>query len=234
MSPVPTFTVPTNNSDSATEEPKITVALSDLKSLLSGNLDSDNVAPLGLTDASLASANNSTYKTIYTAASGVGDVLTGAPTIYFLITAVSGGGAVVGSIAATSPRSISTTSDVFPAPGLFDFDDADYAVAGKTTKMRVRASMVNNGTASTRNWVVGVYPTTYSGAADTFTITAGAVVPGTTATLTAPAASVRTAAVSTDATIPADGTYALGFTVSSGPASGFAGVLTAHVQIRNV
>lgn len=43
MSPAPSYTIPSLNSPTFTEEPKISTALSDLKSLLTGNLDNDNI-----------------------------------------------------------------------------------------------------------------------------------------------------------------------------------------------
>jgi hypothetical protein len=213
--PAPTYTVPDNNADTATEEPKITIALSDLKTLLTGNLDDDNVAPSGLTDASLANPNNSVYRTILSGAASVSDAfsLGGRIGIGFgeLVTSTVGGG-------------------VLP---LIQFVAADYAVAGKTTKMRLRVQVAGNATGEPGTFTLGLHPVTVAGGADVIVYTLGTAVTNSTKAIVAPAASTVVSDATADFTVPADGAYALGCQLPSVAANAVRG-LTAQLQIRNV
>ena len=51
---VPTYTTPTANADTSTEEPKIITALAEIKSILSGALDSSNLAASSVGNSELA------------------------------------------------------------------------------------------------------------------------------------------------------------------------------------
>lgn len=54
--PAPTYTVPSANSDTATEEPKIITALAEIKSILNGDIDSDNLAANAVALSKLATS----------------------------------------------------------------------------------------------------------------------------------------------------------------------------------
>jgi microcystin-dependent protein len=54
--PAPTYTVPTANADTSTEEPKLITALAELKSILNGDVDADNLANEAVTLAKLAAS----------------------------------------------------------------------------------------------------------------------------------------------------------------------------------
>lgn len=95
------------------------------------------------------------------------------------------------------------------------------------TRLRVWA-MVKTGTAPNVTITVGLYPVV-AGASDTL----GVVVPGSTLTIVNPAANSDVPGESADFDLPADGIYALGYTVSGAPAGAFAiaGRLEAHYVV---
>ncbi|MEX0992854.1 MAG: hypothetical protein WDZ37_02555 [Solirubrobacterales bacterium] len=111
----------------------------------------------------------------------------------------------------------SGTSYVTPNPGsaVFYFDGADYAVSGKTTNFRIRATANTNATAGGQTWTVGMYPATnVAGAADNLTYTLGAAV-GNTVAFASPGASTRNQGASTTFSAPANGWYVLGVASSA-------------------
>lgn len=103
---------------------------------------------------------------------------------------------------------------------------ADYAITGLTTKLRVSA-LIRTGVAPAVTITVSLYSITV-GSVDTL----NAAVTGSTLTFTTPGANADTVLVSSDFTAPADGNYALGYTVSGTPAAAFG--VHAFVQVRNV
>lgn len=117
---------------------------------------------------------------------------------------------------------------------LFRFVAADYAIGSLTTKLNLRSIVSTNATASTRNFVVGLYPVTVAGTTDILTYTLGTVVASSTATHTAPSASTNDVGTSGDFTIPSDGVYALGFTLSGTLANNSAVQVSAQLRVRNV
>jgi hypothetical protein len=214
----PTYTVPTNNSDTATEEPKVTTALSDLKSLLTANLDAANVSPTAaLTDGMLASANNSVYKTINTVVGSFDDTITAGTYIQ------RGGG---GSWAASPSTAASAAQFIY-------LDDADYTVAAKTAKLRVRLAILSNATTAAITFTAGLYPITVAGIADTMTITAGSVVGSSTAAIASPTLSAVSHQESSDFNIPTDGAYMLGIVLSGTVTANSFVSCTLSLQTRN-
>lgn len=111
---------------------------------------------------------------------------------------------------------------------------ADYAVAGKTAKLRIRTHIFCNATAPAINFTVGLYPLTVAGGADALVITLGTVVTGSTAVLTTPSASTITPAVGSDISLPTDGVYGLAVVTSGTLANNASAMLAAQLQIRNV
>lgn len=94
----------------------------------------------------------------------------------------------------------------------FNLDSSDYPSGTRSPKLRVLAfSMVNN-TAPAISYTYGLYPIATSiGGAGSNSVTVGAVVAGSTCTITTPAAnSTNNRAVSTDFSFPTAGAYALG------------------------
>jgi hypothetical protein len=173
----------------------------------------------GITDTQLASPNNSVYRTILTSAAAA----TGVVSITTTNTVFRSNGAMVGTGA---------------APVLLYLDDADYTVAGKSTKLRVRAQALTNAAADPNiDITFGLYPITGSaGGAGVITETIGTVTSGSTVAITN--ANLNTSDMeqgnSGDFTFPADGYYALGCVGSGTQAANSFLALTAQLQMRHV
>lgn len=132
----------------------------------------------------------------------------------------SGGDVITAAIGPTRPS-------VLPIRYL---DADDFTVTGKLPKLRVRASVSPNGTAPGITFTFGLYPVTFSGAADVLAATLGAVVTDSTAAV----ASGGAAATSLDFAVPADGLYALGVVSSGALANNSAALLAASLDLRYV
>lgn len=149
----------------------------------------------------------------------------------------SGGGFTVAAAAATNYLCANNTTANSTGPSASSTSNynsqiiltaADLALSGLTTKLRVTGLITTVATAPAVNFVIGLYPLTIS--AGNFTL--GTVVAGSTVTINAPAANALTSAAGSDFTIPADGTYAFGYTVSGTPAAN--GLVHGILQWRNV
>lgn len=173
-------------------------------------------------DSDLTSPNNSVYKVLMdrrgTLAADVG------AGTYFLIPF---------SVNNASPATY-TAGGAPNVPEIFYLDDADYLVAEKTTKLRVRAQVATNGTAPTQTFTVGLYPVTFSGAADNLVYTAGTVVSGSTVALATFSANAIKDGNSGDFTFPADGAYALAVVTNGTLTNNSAVMVQATLQVRNV
>jgi hypothetical protein len=115
-------------------------------------------------------------------------------------------------------------------------DPADYAVTGRATKYRVRATLLSNANAPTVNFTVGLYPLTGVAGATSLQITPtlGTVTSGSTVAFTAPSASSTNQSNSGDFTAPAAGYYALAVAVSGSPAANSGISIRAELQARTV
>lgn len=186
--------------------------------VLNGNVDDDN----------LASPNNSVYRTLLSAKGIVG--VDQAASTYML-------GSSYGSVSAAMNNSGSALTlgniPVHP-PEIFYFDDADYTVAGKTPKLRLRCQVAANGTAPGITFTFGLRPITVAGSADALTYTAGTVVSGSTVAIASPSASTVTSGVNSDFTVPSDGAYALCVVTSGTIANNAAVGCHAQLQVRHV
>jgi hypothetical protein len=205
--------------------------LNEIKSYVNsaGWVDSSRIVDGTVTDTDLASPNNSVYKTILTAPATI-LALDAAAATYALDGTQDNDGAPYVSGTATTVGS----GDV-PAIPLIYFDDADYTVGSKTTKLRLRAQVNTNATAwSSVTATFGLYPVTFAGAADTLTITLGTVVSGSTVAIANPSASTTNQGNSGDFTIPSDGQYCIGVVTSATLTNNAAALLTAQLQTRNV
>ena len=100
----------------------------------------------------------------------------------------------------------STTSSL----PIFPFAKADYEVANKTQKLRLRVQIATNATKPTTKFTFGLYPVTVAGGSGELKATLGTVVSGSTFEINEPAASTITSKETADFTIPADGAYSLG------------------------
>lgn len=172
-----------------------------------------------IADASLATPNNSVYRTIDTASSHLGSGITSGTFVMY-------------PTSASLKSAVDVVAGVFPIMYLVG---ADYAISGLTTKVRVRLVVACNATApGTQTFTGGLYPVTVAGGSSAFVPTLGTVTSGTTAAVVNPSASTVQATASSDTTIPADGAYCLGFTSSATTATNSFTKLYAHLQFRNV
>lgn len=115
-------------------------------------------------------------------------------------------------------------------------DPADYLAGTRTTKYRLRAYLLTNGTSvGTITFTFGLYPITAAGGgAGAQTVTIGTVQSGSTAAFANPATNSRIEANSGDFTAPAAGWYAIGFVVSGTTAASSRVVYGASLQMREV
>lgn len=195
---------------SAPANQNFTQANTNLNSLL----DSSNK----VTDANLASANNSAYRTLMFC-----------NTAFFLDLAAAT--YILANVAEASPASLGTPA---AQPPMTYFDDADFTVGSLTQKLRIRAQASTNATQPTITFTVGLYPITFAGIADTLTATLGTVVAGSTVALASPAASLTTQGSSGDFTIPADGQYCFGCVTSGTLTNNNFTTISAQLQTRSV
>ena len=105
-------------------------------------------------------------------------------------------------------------------PRLLRLEAADYAISGRTTKLRVRATLTTNGTPPAITFTVGLYPvTSVAGGADVMSVVLGTIDSGSQVSFATPAASSMFEGDSSDFTIPADGYYVLGVSLSGSQAN---------------
>lgn len=174
-------------------------------------------------DARIASENNSAYKTIHRMQAGW---------------AGSSGGA--GATLIAKADGTMSFSPAVPSPAqAFYLAAADYAVSGKTTKLRVRADMFLNGLRSGASTLTfGLYPITSvgsTGAAFSDNFTVGSVVAGSAVTAVNPVASTTAAPVaSADFALPTDGAYVVGVNVIGSGMTNTYCTFMGRVQVRNV
>lgn len=204
----------------STGDPKIVALVKLFNELLNGENKlpgSSLAAAAAIADTQLASPNNSAYRTILAVPQALSNDL-------------EAGTYLMGNYSGTPVKSGASAGTI---PGFY-FDDADYAVAGKTLKMRLRAQIATNATKPTLKFTVGLYPVTVAGAADQIVFTLGAVVPGSTVEFNEPAASTITPKEAADFTVPADGAYVMGVVTSGALTNNNLSLLNAQLQVRNV
>jgi len=114
------------------------------------------------------------------------------------------------------------------------FDDADATATSLIQKLRLRAQVNTNNASPTITFTFGLYPVTFAGGTEVFTVTLGTVVSGSTVAIASPAATSTVSANSGDFTIPSDGQYALGCVTSAMMPDTSAALLTAQLQTRSV
>jgi len=169
-------------------------------------------------DTDLVSPNSAIYKTICMGARPFNTAL-GAGT-YFLAY----------NTGASSQSGVNSPNQVLP---YFYFAKADYEVAGKTTKLRMRAQIGVNATVPTQTFTIGMYPLTWGGGANELKVTAGTVVSGSTVAIASPSANALSQGNSGDFTIPADGAYAIAVVISATMTTNSAISISAQLQVHN-
>lgn len=186
--------------------------------------------PTSIADTKLVSPNNATYKTILAATSPL--PLAAAAGAYWLS---------LGSFAQPEQGFVVVTAggEVEAAersPAMLYLDDADYAVNGKTLKLRLRVFVATNGTKPAITFTFGLYPalTDHIADANKLQLKFGTVVTGSEAAIAAPAEDKTTSAVSADFAMPADGGYVPGVKLSGKLAANSAVLLGASLQLRAV
>lgn len=109
------------------------------------------------TEGAVLASNNSTYRLLLQGRTALlKDLEAGS---YFL--GVGGNALASGAVAARV--FLVETSVAADLPIVTYFDDADYAVGGKTQKLRIRAQAAVNATKPTIKFTVGLYPVTATG-----------------------------------------------------------------------
>jgi hypothetical protein len=134
------------------------------------------------------------------------------------------------------------TSNVLPGAAstagyLIDLDPTDFNANVRTTKLRIRVSLVTNAVAPAQNFTVGLYPiATYGGvsSAEPVIATIGTVVAGSTVPFTTPGAGARTVQTGADFNFPAAGAYVLGVLPGGATAGGSVQHVIASLQMRQV
>jgi hypothetical protein len=150
-----------------------------------------------VTDAKLASPNSGVYRPLIQVASGT----TGpSPGTYVL----ANGSPVLSGASGGSTGSVP----------LFHWDATDYAVAGKTTYLRVTAVIGVNSIAATQTFAFGLYPLTFGGSSGNVSYTLGTVVSSSVATIVNPTTNAITFANSADFQITSGSTFVLGVVIT--------------------
>lgn len=202
---VPSQALPTIGQPNSTEDAKVRSALSELQTILTGNVDAANITNATITDAKLTSPTSSVWRPFMTSATGL-TALTAGP-IYAFYRAQASQGA--------------TPSASGPAQELWMPVVADHAVTGLTTRLRLRVTIGVNNIAPTSTIVVGLHPMSPTGNTSVALTPATAV---TSVSFVAPAANsvAATSSASFDLT-----------TLSTSSIYGFAVTLTAASMAVN-
>lgn len=205
-----TYTLPAGGEARNLSDALIKTALTKLKE---PTLDNTNLsASAGVKDTQLASPNNSTYRLLH-------------------------GGQGVYSASASGTRYFVSSANLITGTGaaenliMFYFDDADYTVAGKTQKLRIRAVETTVAAGPAVTLTIGMYPVTAISAG---ALTVGAVVSGSTVAFASTAANTLAQGNSGDFTIPADGYYVFGVANSGTTAASSGHSLYFQLQSRSV
>jgi hypothetical protein len=170
-----------------------------------------------VTDAKLASPNNAVWRNLGQA------------------TAILGGGAGNATYV-LGPNGILASGTSGTTPMLvIPFNPTVYAVAGKTTTMRLLTNVTANGTVSVVTITFGLYPISSAGGnVGSVSYTLGTVVAGSTVAYVNPAINTHVANASGDFAAPANGNYMLGFTTSATLAANATYGLQVFLQIKHV
>lgn len=177
--------------------------LNAISTVINGGLDNANIAAsAGIVDTKLASPNNAVYRTVL------------AGPLY-----IQAGKTVGTYVPDTDGGLVSASSQIlYSGPAIINIASSSYAVAGKTTYMRLRVNMATNATSLSTSVVkTGLYPISSCGGATSTVITAtlGTVVSGSQVTHGASWSSGATGDVSSDFALPSNGPYMVGVDVAT-------------------
>jgi hypothetical protein len=112
----------------------------------------------------------------------------------------------------------------------------DWSASPRTTKMRIRWNLDQNGVAPATNYSPGLYPATIGagGSGVAPNATPGTLVAGSNATFTAPGTGTQPPQLSTEFNAPAAGRYIFAVVIGGAMAAGSQAIITAQLQIRQV
>ncbi len=131
---------------------------------------------------------------------------------------------------------LNTQSASGNVPAIFYLNPTDFAITGKTTKMRLRIGTLVNDTAPANTMTWGLYPVgNQTGGSGILNPTLGTVVSGSTVAQTTPAANAKITPVSSsDFTMPSAGFYMIGAASSGAMAANSKVATTISLEVRNV
>lgn len=191
--------------------------LTAVASVLNGNVDANNITAGSVTDAKLASPNNSTYKTVFTAGTMAYGLSTA--TAYYLDP--------TGGLPHASPY----TPGAYPPVGFY-FNSADYTVSGLTAYYRLRLTYASNATALGTTATAVLSSATVAGGAGSITFTESSV-DTATASVATPSASTIATGVSSATALPASGFWLPRLSFSANQAANHLGLAVVQVQVKN-
>lgn len=143
-------------------------------------------------------------------------------------------------MSAANPRNVAYNAAYAAAgadtiPDFFKWVAADHAVTGKTTKCKIRATVMTNATKPTITFTVDLHDISVAGAADAFTFNSTGTVAGTqTVPVIQPAASSFTVVESAEFNAPADGLMQFLCLTSGTLTNNSAVVVRADLLVKNV
>jgi hypothetical protein len=183
------------------------------------------LAAASVADDRLASPNNGAYKTLCSVYA-MRDTNVG--TRYFAANA--GSGAAGQDLSLLNLATINAVSPGADVPRMLYLASADYAVAGLTTKLRLRAQAAIGTVAPAQTLTFGLYEITGVTAGNY--VVSGSAAAGSTVAFASPSANTLNQGNSGDFTFPTDGYYVLGVAVSGAPSARTH--VAAELQTRNV
>jgi hypothetical protein len=190
-----------------------------------GTLPVSGIANGAITDAKLASPNNSTYKLLLTASGIISNNETSGQVDLFR----ANGGALIGSGDDVLYSSTSSAPPIWTSSPLLQL------VANRTQVIRVVVSYASNSTAIGTNITFGLYPlSAVSTSGEDIQLTAGTVVTGSTCQITPAVNTFTSGASAADVNYPAAGQYALGAVTFADVTANHVGYVTVQLLTRNV
>ena len=127
-------------------------------------------------------------------------------------------------------------SNAAASSGAFYINASELAIAGKTTKLNLQATINTNATSvGTVTYTAGLYPVaTVGGAADVSTITFGTVTSGSTVAFANPATSTSTTSTSGDFDCPDSGPFVMAVANSAQGATDSRVMMILCLRVRHV
>jgi hypothetical protein len=191
--------------------------------ILDATITSSDIAAGTIQTSDLASgaAGESTYRLVETRS---GKLDRDAPAGTYLLPT---GGTVGGNVMMESGVDIERDA------GIFYLAAGDYAMSGRTTELRLRATLLANSAAPGITVKVGLYPVTANGGGnDKNNVTLGSVI--NEVTFSGIGASSHSVATGTAFSFPSNGFYAIGVTTNGTLANNSLVDLTADLQVHNL